>query len=119
MSDDVELIRRLVRDVVHVILDEEVLGPLLRVLSGFEESILQFKRDISQRKLLEKRDSDKIRWEQATGPSGSYERSEDVNNPEFKALLKDLMAHNGKLTRECWFYWVFGNNSTIGRKKRK
>ncbi|MEM2255138.1 MAG: hypothetical protein QXD73_06105 [Candidatus Bathyarchaeia archaeon] len=62
---------------------------------------------------------DKIKWEKAQGSKGEFERSEDVNNPEFKALLKDLAQHNGKLTRDGWFYWTFKNDSTVGRKKRE
>ncbi|MEM2506597.1 MAG: hypothetical protein QXF61_06120, partial [Nitrososphaeria archaeon] len=61
---------------------------------------------------------DKIKWEKAQGFRGEFERSEDVNNSEFKALLKDLAQHNGKLTRNGWFYWTFRNGSTVGRKKR-
>lgn len=59
-----------------------------------------------------------IKWESAEGSKGPYERSEDVNNPEFKAMLKDLAAHNGRITREGCFYWTFKNGSTVGRKKR-
>jgi hypothetical protein len=61
---------------------------------------------------------EKIPWVEKTGPKGQYDQSEDVNNPEFKALLKDLSAHEGKLTRDGCFYWVFQNGSTVGRKKR-
>jgi hypothetical protein len=28
-------------------------------------------------------------------------------------MLKDLQAHNGKLTREGWFYWVFQNADAV------
>ena len=62
---------------------------------------------------------DKIKWEKAQGFKGEFERSEDVNNPEFKAMLKDLAQHKGKLTRDGWFYWTFKNGSTVGRKKRE
>ena len=61
---------------------------------------------------------DKIKWEPAQGTKGEYERSKDVDNPEFKAMLKDLEAHGGKLTREGYFYWVFTNGDAVGRKKR-
>jgi hypothetical protein len=61
----------------------------------------------------------KIKWEAADGPNGPYERSEDVNSKDFKLMLKDLQAHNGKLTREGFFYWVFTNGSTVGRKLAK
>ncbi len=60
----------------------------------------------------------KIKWRKAEGASGPYERSEDVNNLDFKALVKDLAAHGGKLTRDGTFYWLFKNGSTVGRKKR-
>ena len=63
-------------------------------------------------------DPNAIKWENAEGFKGEYERSEDVNNPEFKAMLKDLAQHGGKLTRNGMFYWVFKNGSTVGRKKR-
>jgi len=59
-----------------------------------------------------------IKWEQAKGKSGSYERSEDVDSPDHKALLDDLTAHQGKLVRDGYFYWLFQNGSTVGRKKR-
>jgi len=63
-------------------------------------------------------DPNKIKWEPAEGSSGPYERSADVNNPQFKAMLKDLAGHGGKMTRKGYFFWVFKNGSTVGRKKR-
>jgi len=60
-----------------------------------------------------------IVWTEAEGPSGKYERSEDLNCKDFKALVKDLGEHKGKLTRGDFFYWLFQNGSTVGRKKRK
>ncbi len=60
-----------------------------------------------------------IKWVETEGSKGPYQRSEDVNNLEFKALLKDLASHNGKLTRDGWFFWAFQNGHIIGRKKRK
>lgn len=59
-----------------------------------------------------------INWTEIQGSSGPYERSEDFYNPEFKAMLKDLARHNGRLTRDGYFYWRFKNGSTVGRKKR-
>jgi len=60
---------------------------------------------------------DKIKWERAEGAKGEFEKSEDLNNPEFKAMLKDLAGRGGKLTREGWFYWTYKNGSTVGRKR--
>ena len=62
---------------------------------------------------------DKIKWTEAQGSSGTYERSEDVSSLDFKEMLKDLAAHDGKLNRDGSFYWTFQNGATVGRKKRK
>jgi len=61
---------------------------------------------------------DKISWLKVQGAKGLFERSEDRDNPEFKLLLKDLANHNGKLTRDGYFYWTFKNGATVGRKRR-
>lgn len=63
-------------------------------------------------------DPAKIKWTDAEGSKGPYQRSEDLNNLEFKAILKDLASHNGTITRNGYFYWIFQNGSTVGRKKR-
>lgn len=64
-------------------------------------------------------DPSKIKWQSAEGNKGPYERSEDVNSADFKALLKTLQEHKGKMTKDGYFMWVFANGTTIGRKKRK
>jgi hypothetical protein len=61
---------------------------------------------------------DAIEWDQAEGTKGPYERSEDVNNLEFKVMLKDLASHGSRLSRNGYFYWVFKNGTTVGRKRR-
>jgi hypothetical protein len=66
-----------------------------------------------------KYDTNKIKWEKSTGSKGEYERSEDINNLDFKAMLKDLAAHQGKLSRDGYFYWAFHNGYTVGRKKHQ
>lgn len=63
-------------------------------------------------------DPAKIKWELREGSKGVYERSEDVNNLEFKKMLQDLGAHKGKLFRGGWFYWLFIDGSVVGRKQR-
>lgn len=62
---------------------------------------------------------ERIKWMQAEGSSGPYEKSEDVNSLDFKEMLKDLAAHSGKFFRDGYFYWTFQNGATVGRKKRK
>jgi hypothetical protein len=61
----------------------------------------------------------KIKWVPIEGTNGPYEKSEDVNNPDFKAMLKDLADHQGKLSRDGLFYWKFDGKDVVGRKKRK
>lgn len=89
---------------------------LLEFLNAVETGIANARQILKEAKIGW--NPDQIKWEQAEGSSGPYQRSEDVNNPEFKAMLKDLQAHGGRLTREGWFYWVFQNGTTVGRKKR-
>jgi len=62
-------------------------------------------------------DPEKISWDKTQGAKGPFEKTDDVNNAEYKALRKDLAEHNGKLTHGGLFYWVFENGVTIGRKK--
>jgi hypothetical protein len=63
-------------------------------------------------------DIEKIRWEDATGDKGPFQKSSDANSPDFKALLQDVQAHKGKLTAGGFFIWVFQDGVTLGRKKR-
>ena len=63
-------------------------------------------------------DAEKIKWTTAQGTKGEYERSEDVDNLEFKKMLKDLAGHKGKLGRDGFFYWTFTNGAVVGRKRR-
>jgi len=60
-------------------------------------------------------DPTKIKWTQDIGSKGPYEKSDDVNSLDFKAMLKDLAEHQGKLNRDGRFYWTFQNGSTVGR----
>jgi hypothetical protein len=63
-------------------------------------------------------DPEKIKWQDAQGDKGPYQKSTDLNSLDHKELLKDLATHEGKLTRRGFFYWVFQDSSTIGRKKK-
>jgi hypothetical protein len=95
----------------------------LDMLNGIEASIVKMKQQTAKLVGVEEKpkfqwNPDKIKWEKAEGFKGEFEKSQDVNNLEFKAMLKDLAAHGGKLTRNGMFYWTFKNGSTVGRKKR-
>lgn len=63
-------------------------------------------------------DPEKVKWQKAEGANGPYERSDDVDNPDHKELLHDLSVHGGKVMREGYFYWVFTDQFTVGRKKK-
>ncbi len=99
-------------------MSEEILEVILDLANALEAAAVNVKQQIAWITGVKEWDPDEIKWENAEGASGPYERSEDVNNLEFKAMLKDLAAHNGRMTRNGLFYWVFENGSTVGRKKR-
>lgn len=61
-------------------------------------------------------DPSKITWERVEGSKGFYQRSRDVDNLEFQALLKDLTAHKGKMRHKRYFYWLFQDGTIVGRK---
>jgi hypothetical protein len=102
--------------------EEKILTILADFANSIEIASINIKRQISEIvgvNEVSKWEPDKIKWEPAQGASGPYERSDDVNSLDFKTLLKDLASHQGKLTRESYFYWTFQNGATIGRKKQQ
>lgn len=64
-------------------------------------------------------DPNQLEWLDKEGAKGPYETCEDYNNPNHRAMLTDLAAHNGKMQRDGFFYWTFQNGTTVGRKKVK
>lgn len=65
-----------------------------------------------------------IKWIQTPGTRGPYERYPAEGKKievtvDYKNLLLDLKEHRGKLTRNGYFYWVFSDAATIGRKTTK
>ena len=97
--------------------EDFVLEVFLDFLNAVEAGIATVKQRVKEQKGLW--NPDKIKWTVAQGAKGEYERSEDTDNPEFKAMIKDLSVHGGRLTREGYFYWIFTNSKTVGRKKVK
>lgn len=78
-------------------------------------------RALKQKQQQEQRqwtwDPTRIKWTSDEGFKGPYEKTEDYTSADYKALLADLQAHKGKLTRDGVFYWTFENGATIGRKQ--
>ncbi|MGQ9642196.1 MAG: hypothetical protein ACUVUF_08825, partial [Candidatus Bathycorpusculaceae bacterium] len=105
-EEDLRLVKQIAKETVAEILDTEVWDALFELINGQEAGIVAFKQRLGVKKGVTTKPSwnpEAIKWEQAEGSSGPYERSEDVDNPEFKAVLKDLAAHNGRLTRDGFF----------------
>jgi hypothetical protein len=101
--------------------EETTLEILSDFADGLEAAAVNIKRQIAALLKVNEEptwDPNKIKWEQTEGSKGQYEKSEDFNSTEFKAMLKDLAAHQGKLSRDGYFFWVFQNGATVGRKKR-
>lgn len=107
-------------------MSDEVAEAIVDFCNALESAIVNLRRQLGRRNgsgpapaTSEGWNPNSIKWEAREGSKGPYERSEDVNNLQFKALLKDLGSHNGKLTRDGLFYWTFQNGSTVGRKKAR
>jgi hypothetical protein len=101
--------------------EDAVTAALLEFLNACEAGIAAAKRLISKNKGVIEEGNWKpanIQWTVTEGTKGSYERSEDVNSLDFKLLIKQLAQHGGKLSRDGYFYWLFNNGSTIGRKRK-
>lgn len=102
--------------------EEKILEALSDLANGLESAAVNLRHEISELVKIDEEATwapNKIKWENAEGSSGPYERSEDVNSTDFKAMLKDLAAHQGKLSRDGYFYWTFQNGATVGRKIRQ
>ena len=97
--------------------DELTTAALLKLMDAIEDGITEAKHLISKAKDIETWNPSRIKWTQTEGPKGAYERSVDTENPEFKAMLNDLEVHDGKLTRDGFFYWKFSGSPVVGRKK--
>ena len=68
---------------------------------------------------IHKYDIEKVKWVDAEGPNGKYQRSSDVNSIDFKELLKDLVLHDDKMTIGQYFVWKFEDDAKIGRKPKR
>jgi len=63
-----------------------------------------------------------IKWELQPGlnnPKGPFDKSEDFNNPNHKNLVKKLAANKGFLRHAGFQYWLYKNDSSIGRRALK
>ena len=98
--------------------EENVAEAVIDFCNALEAAIVNLRRQL-QRESGHGWNPGAIKWQACEGSKGPYERSEDVNNPEFKAMLRDLADHQGCLNKDRWFYWTFDNGTTVGRKRRE
>ena len=98
---------------------EEMFEIVLDLCSALEAAAVAAKQRMAKLVGVKAWDPAHVSWTRAEGSRGPYERSEDVNNREFKAMVKDLAAHGGRLTREGYFYWLFESGDIVGRKRRR
>jgi len=60
----------------------------------------------------------KVKWIPYEGTKGPYEKLSSEMSEDAKKMLADLKEKGGKLMRDGFFYWVFSDMATVGRKKR-
>lgn len=103
---------------------QNFLEDMLVYLSAQEAGLVQLRQQIN--KILgDKKPSaelpfkaEAIHWQQRKNQKGPFEISEDYENPDHKALLKFLTEHTGNcLVSQGFFYWVFPDLKTVGRKR--
>lgn len=61
----------------------------------------------------------KIKWSSAEGPSGVYEKASKQESADYQAMIDDLKAHQGCLTKDDLFFWLFDDGETTGKKPKK
>lgn len=106
-------------------MSEKISEAIVDFVNSIEAACVQLKRYVSEQQAKQEKpwSADSIKWVQAEGTKGPYERypAEDKkpeNTPDYQNMLADLKEHDGKLTRDGLFYWCFTDNATVGRKKR-
>ena len=114
---------------------ERIINLLLEYAGNIEESAKRFREALAglvqecliqdAGKAVNERvwgwNPDAVRWVEAAGPSGEYQLASAENNQDnrdFHEMLRDLEEHDGRLSREGWFYWRFQQKHAAGRKKR-
>lgn len=60
---------------------------------------------------------DKIKWKDCKNEKGPFQISQDQADVEHQNLLNFLGYAGGHLNHQGWFYWVFPDLKTVGRKQ--
>lgn len=64
-------------------------------------------------------DLSKIKTERTEGRAGFYQKATEQDSEDYRNLLKDLKAHDGKLIRDGFWIWLFDDGTTAGMKPSK
>jgi hypothetical protein len=108
------------REVSESMVDEQLFATLAKLRDGFNGMAMALDELIQQesKTVMKEYDPEKIKWIDANGAKGPYQKSDDANNLEFKALRKDLADHKGFLQFKGFQYWVMQDGNTIARRKK-
>ena len=60
-----------------------------------------------------------IKTERTEGRNGFYDKAVTQDGQDYQNLIADLKAHEGKLTRDGFFCWLFDDGKTVGMKPSK
>lgn len=103
---------------------EVVLEAFTDFLNAVDAGITQARQTIKKAKGLTTKSQEGswnpnvIEWQAANGAKGPYQKTVDSGNLQHKAMLADLENHDGKLRRDGFFYWLFSDKQTVGRKQK-
>ena len=129
MTEDKENINRfkqIAREEAWQIVEEFVFPIIVDSVNADEAKAVSIKQQVkaivdsrqARPKIDSFADTEGIAFTWLMGTNGEYEKSEDFENPRFKALLTTLQAHQGKMTADGYFLWIFPDGRAIGRKKK-
>ena len=106
---------------------EKFEADILDFCDAIEAAAVNLKQRISKKHGVEavgEYDPEKISWVRAEGKNGVYERypayqQKASMDADYVNLVEDLKLHNGHMQKAGLFYWLFNDNSTVGRKASK
>ena len=103
--------------------DERVLEILVDFANAIEAAAVSVKHKVSGIVGVKKEqawDPAKIKWTDAQGSKGPYQKATEQEGNDFQALVEDLKQHDGKLRKGSYFFWLFDRapTTTVGRKRK-
>ena len=123
-------VRRLVKDTVHVCLEEEIFEPLLHLANGLEALSVQFKHEVGRGGRLPHAKEEAftfLNWEQQEGSKlGAYEVAYKATNlPDKWISASNILRQNNATINDRYHgegyvfsYWLYGQDK-IYRQKLK